>query len=103
MQVIQGAERLRLQGERIRMARASVRMSRELFAASISDEMGYASVSRDTIRRVECGERDAEIGLLLAIQSVTGKRVEWLAGARDAVADVEDRYAPVAAFVGIAA
>ena len=103
MQVIHGAERLQLQGEQIRMARASVRMSRDAFAASISEEMKYATVSRDLIRRIESGERDAEIGLLLAIQAVTGKRVEWLAGARDAVADLEDRYAPVAAFVGIAA
>ncbi len=91
-----GLERQAVQGERVRMARASIKLGREKFATAVSRLMEGKTISREIVRHIEEGDRDAEVGLLVAISKLTGKRVEWLAGGSDVPSDSEIRYAPVA-------
>ena len=91
-----GLERQTVQGERVRMARASIKLGREKFAAEISRLLDGKSISREIVRHIEEGDRDAEVGLLIVISTLTEKRVEWLAGGSDVPSDSEIHYAPVA-------
>lgn len=95
MTLIAGPNRLAVQGERVRMARSSTNLSREKFATVVSEHLAE-SISREIIRQIEKGERDAKMGELIAISVVTGKRVEWLAGGSNVPSDSESSYAPVA-------
>lgn len=90
-----GEQRLRVQGERVKMARAASGLSRDKFAKAVSRFL-RKPISREIVRQIEIGERDAYMGELAAIAALTGKRVEWLAGGTNVPSDAELRQAPVA-------
>ena len=85
-------DRLRLQGKRIRMARAAMDVSRNDLAEMVSQAYGQR-ISHELLRRIEDGERDAEYALLRAIAEVVGPYVReetstplgWLAGGGEPV------------------
>jgi transcriptional regulator with XRE-family HTH domain len=71
--------RRQVQGQRVKMARAGAGLSRERMAEAISER--WEPVSRDYIRRIEVGTKDAGYGFLLAAAEVTGQPVEWFTAA----------------------
>lgn len=68
---------------RIRMARKGVdNLSQTALAERISSITGFP-ISRGVIQLIEAGERDAEVGIVRAVATITGLSREWLLGDRD--------------------
>lgn len=84
--------RLRLQGKRIRMARAAAEISQTDLADLVSVHINQP-VSREFIRRRENGELDVSYAILRAMATIMGPAIseetstplEWLAGGGDPV------------------
>lgn len=74
-------ERREAQGERVLMARAAARLSREKLAESIAPL--WEKRSRSYIERVEDGEVDPGFGFLLAVAEVTDKPIAWFTELED--------------------
>lgn len=88
--------RLTIQGERARMARAATKLGRDAFAKAVSELLPDKTISRGIIEAIETGHRDAEMGILIAISILSGKKVEWLAGGLGVPSDSDLSDAPVA-------
>ncbi len=63
-------------GRRVRMARAGAGMT-QMQLAQECGRRGH-QVNRDTIYRIETGQRDVEVGLLGLIAEITGQPLSWL-------------------------
>jgi hypothetical protein len=59
------------------MARASAKMTLGQLAAEVSAVLD-TQLSREIVRRVELGDRDAEVRLIWAVAQVTGESFDWL-------------------------
>jgi transcriptional regulator with XRE-family HTH domain len=98
-------ERRIAQGKRILMARTGSRYGRTKFSEAIAPK--WRKVSRTYIQRIEEGEKDADVGFVLAVAEVTGQPVEWLFGLtpeeldrvmpgyRDSTRKVWDNHSPL--------
>ena len=82
MQETSERDRWTTQGRRVRMARSGTDMNQTELARAVSDVWTRA-ISRDFIRRIEIGERDAEMGVLWAIAQITDQPLFWLTGIDD--------------------
>jgi transcriptional regulator with XRE-family HTH domain len=74
-------ERREAQGDRVLMARAGARLSREKMATAVSNL--WQPISREYIRRIEEGEVDPGYGFFLAASTVTGQPVDWFTVTRE--------------------
>jgi len=69
------ATRRQAQGKRLKAARDAFGISRDALAELITRQWTRATdqpVSRDFVRRVEAGERDAEVGYVRTVAALTG-------------------------------
>jgi transcriptional regulator with XRE-family HTH domain len=81
-------ERRAAQGERVLMARAGAKLSREKMAKAISNM--WQPISRDYIRRIEIGDVDPGYGFFLAASQITGQTVEWFTAIRESAHNSRD-------------
>lgn len=74
-------ERREEQGQRVLMARAGARLSRQKMAEAVSQR--WEKVSREYIRRIEIGEVDPGFGFLLAVSEITDQPLAWFTELED--------------------